>query len=120
MSANCTSRAVEVDRRHRRLVDGRVLLVLEEVAQRMGYRRRVQQPGRELVEHRLEAVVVVRVHQDDVDVRVLELARSPEAGEAAAEDQDPRACFLRLRRRCSPKHRDRLAPPVPDGITQSG
>ena len=86
----------------------------------MGYRRRVQKPGCQLVEHGLEAVVVVRVHQHDVDVRIFELARSPETGEAAAEDQDPRACFPLLRSRCSPKHRDRLAPPVPGRVIRSG
>ena len=113
--------AVEIDRRHRRLVDGRVLLVLEEVAQRMGDRRRVEEPGRELVEHGLEAVVVVRVHQHDVDVRVLELAGSPETGEAAAEDQDPRPHAPRLRRRCSPKHsRQARSARCREGITLSG
>ena len=74
--------AFEIDRRDRRLVDGHVLVVLEEVAQRMSHRRRVEQAGGELVEHRLEAVVVVRVDQHDVDVRVLELAGGSETGKA--------------------------------------
>ena len=77
-------------------------------------------PGRQLVEHGLETVVVVRVHQHDVHVRMLELPRCPQTGEPAAEDDDPWPCFHRLRRPCSPKHGDRLAPPVPHGITQSG
>ena len=109
MSVNCTSRPSRSIGGHRRLVDGRVFLVLEEVAQRMRDRRRVQEPGGELVEHRLEAVVVVRVHQHDVDVGMLELARSPETGEPAPEDEDARSDVL-CRCRCSPKHRDRLAP----------
>ena len=85
----------EIDRRDRRLVHGRVVLVLEEVAQRVGDGRRVEQAGGELVQHRLEGVVVVRVHQHDLDVRILELPRGTETGEAAAEDQDPRTAAAR-------------------------
>ena len=109
MSSNCTSRLLEIDRRHGRLVDGRVLLVLEEVAQRMRNGRRLDEPGRELVEHRLEAVVVVRVDEHDVDVGMFELAGSTETGEPAAEYQDARSITTVLRRPCSPKHHGRLA-----------
>ena len=56
----------------------------------MRNRSRVEQSRRELVEHRLEAVVVVRVDDDDVDVGLLELSRSADAGEAAAENDDAR------------------------------
>ena len=51
--------------------------------------RLLEQVGRDLVEQRLEGVVVVPVDEHDVDIGVLELARRADAGEAAAEDQRP-------------------------------
>ena len=63
--------------------------MIEEIAQRMGDRGRFDQARRELVEHGLETVVVVRVDQHDVHVRVLELPRGTQTGEPAAEDDDP-------------------------------
>ena len=58
--------ALEIDRRDGCLVDGGVLLMLEEIAQRMGDRGRLDQARCQLVEHGLETVVVVRVDQHDV------------------------------------------------------
>ena len=48
-----------------------VLLVVEQVAQRVPDRGRLEQAGRDLVEERLEGVVVVPVDEHDVDVGVL-------------------------------------------------
>ena len=78
----------EVDRRHRRLVDGGVVLVVDQVAERVSDGAGLQQTGRELVQERLEGVVVVLVHEHDVDVGLLQLSRRADAGEAAAEDDD--------------------------------
>ena len=50
-------------------------------------------PVRELVEERLERVVVVPVDEHDVGVGVLQLLHGADAGEAAAEDHDARALW---------------------------
>ena len=55
----------------------------------MGDRGRLDQARSELVEHGLETVVVVRVDQHNVDVRVLELPRGAQTGEPAAKDDNP-------------------------------
>ena len=55
----------------------------------MGDRGRLDQARCQLVEHGLETVVVVRVDEHDVRVRVLEVPRGPQTGEPAAEDDDP-------------------------------
>ena len=81
--------AVEVDAVHRGLVHDGVGLVVEQVAQRMAAGRRLQQVGGDLVQQRLERVVVVPVDEHDVHVGVLELAGRTHAPEAAAEDEDP-------------------------------
>src|SRR5205814_10499829 len=78
---------LEVDAGDRVLVDRDVRLLVEEVAQRMADGRRLEQVRRHLVEERLERVVVVPVDDDGVDVGALELARSADPGEAAAENQ---------------------------------
>jgi hypothetical protein len=80
---------VEVDRGHRGFVHERVGLVVEEVAQRVAARRGLEQVGGDLVQHRLERVVVVPVDQHDVDIGVLQLAGRAHAPEAAAQDQHP-------------------------------
>ncbi len=49
---------------------------------------RLEQARRELVEQRLEGVVVVLVDEHDVDVRAPELAGGADPGEAAAEDEN--------------------------------
>ena len=51
---------------------------------------RLEQPRGELVEQRLEGVVVVLVDDDDVGVFLAQLLSDPDAGEAAAEDQHAR------------------------------
>ena len=79
---------VEIDRGHAGLVDRRVVVVSEQIAQGMPHSRRVEQPGGELVEERLERVVVVPVDENDLGVGVLELLRRADSGEPAAEDQD--------------------------------
>jgi hypothetical protein len=47
-------------------------------------RRSLEKAGRDLVEERLKRVVVVLVHDDNVDVALLQLLRGTDAGEAAA------------------------------------
>ena len=81
---------VEVDRGHACLVDRRVVVVCEQIAQGMPDSCLVEQPGGELVEERLEGVVVVPVDENDLGVGVLELLRRADSGEPAAEDQDTR------------------------------
>ena len=81
----------EIDRGDGRLVNGRVLLLREQVAQRMAHGRRLQQPGGELVEQRLEGVVVVPVDEHHLGVGVLQLLRRADPGKAAAENEHPRA-----------------------------
>ena len=72
-------------------MDRDVRLVVEQVAQRVPDRDRLEERGRDLVEERLEGVVVVAVDDHDVDVGALQLSRSSDTAEAAAEDQDARA-----------------------------
>ena len=50
----------------------------------------------DLVQERLEGVVVVLVDEHDVDVALLQLLGGADPGEAAAEDEDarPRRCPL--------------------------
>jgi len=57
----------------------------------MSHGRLVEQAGRNLVQERLEGVVVVLVDEDDVDVAFLQAPRGSDAREAAAEDEDARA-----------------------------
>ena len=76
-------------------MDGEVVLLAEEVAQRVPDGDRLQQVGGDLVQERLERVVVVLVDEHDVHVGVLELACGADAGEAAAEDDDPWALRFR-------------------------
>ena len=83
--------AGEVDPGDRVDVDAGVLLVVEEVAQRVPHLRRLQQVGCDLVEERLEGVVVVLVHDHDFHVGFLQRARRTHAREATAEDQDARS-----------------------------
>ena len=74
-----------------RLVDGGVVLPVDEVAKRVANDRGLDQAGRELVQEWLEGVVVVPVDEHDVRVGVLQLLNGADAGEAAAEDDDARA-----------------------------
>ena len=68
MSANCTSRPSRSIAGHLGLVHGDVRLVVEQVAQRVPDRGRLEQVGGDLVQERLERVVVVPVDDRDVDV----------------------------------------------------
>jgi hypothetical protein len=72
-------------------VDPDVVLLVEEIADRMADRRLLEQPRGDLVEQRLEGVVVVLVDEDDVDVALPELLRSPDPTEATSEYEDARA-----------------------------
>ena len=81
----------EIDRRDDVLMNRRVLLVVDEVAQRVANRRRLEEPAGELVQQRLERVVVVLVDEHDVGVGMLQLHRGADPGETSAEDQDPGA-----------------------------
>jgi hypothetical protein len=65
-----------------------VVLVLHQVAERVPHGRRLEKAGRELVEERLEGVVVVPVDEHDVDVRAPERAGCADAGEASSEHED--------------------------------
>ena len=79
---------VEIDRRDRVLVNPRVRLLVNEIANRVADRRLLEQPRRHLVQERLEGVVVVLVDEDDVDIALLQLLHGADAREAAADDQD--------------------------------
>ena len=82
---------VEVDLRDDVLMDARVRLVVDEVAQRMPDGRLVEEAGGDLVEERLERVVVVLVDDDHVHVALLQLPCGPDACEAATENEHQRA-----------------------------
>ena len=100
--------ACEVDAGHGVDVDAGVLLVVEEVAQRVPHLCRLQQRGCDLVEQRLEGVVVVLVHDHDLHVRLLQRARRTHAREATAENQDARS--RRLLVICHFRHLQSLQP----------
>src|SRR6185312_16366766 len=59
-------------------------------ADRIGDVARVQGPGRDLIEQRLEQVVVATIQERDLDRRVGELARGFEPAEPTADDHDMR------------------------------
>jgi hypothetical protein len=86
----------EVDRSDLVAVHTDVVLLVEEIAERVPYRRLLEQPGRDLVQQRLEGVVVVLVHEHDVDVALAELLGSADPAEAAAQDHDAGPVAARL------------------------
>ena len=100
ISANFTSRAARSIPVTLVLVDGGVRLLVEEPSQRMPDRRRLEQVGGDLVEERLERVVVVLVDEHHVGVGVLQLPSGAEAGETATEDQDARPLSIDIIRHC--------------------
>ena len=104
-----TVRCVEVDRGHPGLVDRHVAVALEQVAQRVPDGGRLEQAACELVEERLEGVVVVPVDEHDVGVGALQLLSRADPGEPTAEDEDTRA--LSLDHRDLPFLKPRLDPP---------
>ena len=77
---------IRVDRDDRRLVDGDIRLVVEEVAQRMSDRALIEQISGNLIEQGLERVVVVLVDQHDLGIRLLQLARRTEPAESSPQD----------------------------------
>ena len=102
-------------RGHGRLVDGDVRLLVEEVAQRVADRGGLEQVGRDLVQERLEGVVVVLVDEDDVDVGVLQLRAAP-----MPANPPPR---MRTRGDVARRYRSQLRVSIPRTgmrITQSG
>ena len=108
---------LQVDPRHAVLVDADVVLLVEEIADRMPDGRLLEQAGRDLVEQRLEGVVVVPVHEHDVDVALLQLLRGADPAEPCAQDHDPVAAAARVG---SSGHGhqatdERLAPRSPEG-----
>jgi hypothetical protein len=78
---------LEVDPGHLVQMDPGVLLVVDEVAERVTDFGRLEQVGRHLVEERLKGVVVVLVDEDDLCIGLLERARRADSGEPASEDQ---------------------------------
>jgi len=69
-------------------VHGRVVVSLDEVAKGMADRGRLEEARGNLIEERLEGVIVVPVDEDDLGVGVLELVCGADSGEAAAEDEN--------------------------------
>jgi hypothetical protein len=67
---------------------------LEEIADRVADGRLLEETRRHLVEQRLKGVVVVLVHEHDLGVALPQVLRGADPGEAAAEDEDPRAPTL--------------------------
>ncbi len=64
---------------------------LEQVAKGVTDGRRLEQAGRELVQQRLEGVVVVPVDEHDLGVGLPQLLGGADPGEPPAEDEDARA-----------------------------
>ena len=80
---------LRIERGHVLELDVDVRPVVEQAAQRVGDVGRRELARRDLVEQRLELVVVVAVQQRDLDVVLLrQPLRGPDAGEAAADDDD--------------------------------
>ena len=89
---------VQVDPGDRRLLHLDVRMVVEQVAERMADRGRLEEVGRDLVQERLERVVVVLVDDEDVGGCILQLLGRSDACEPAAQDQDLRS----IGHRCLP------------------
>lgn len=81
---------VQIHRRHLSRMDTGVRLVVEQVTKRMPDGDRREQVGGNLVQERLERVIVVAVNEHNVDIRLAQLARSADPGEPSAENQDAR------------------------------
>ena len=64
-------------------------LIAQHVADRAGHRRRGEPRGRDLVQQRLEQVVVGAIEQRDVDVVLGQCAHRLQPAEAAADDEHP-------------------------------
>ena len=72
-------------------MDDRVVLAVDEVAERVPDGAGLEQTRRELVQQRLEGVVVVLVHEHDLDVGLGELVRGADACEPSTENDDARS-----------------------------
>ena len=81
---------LQVDRGHAVLMEPSVVLLVEEVADRMADGGLLEEPRGHLVQERLEGVVVVLVDEHDVDVALVQLLGGADPGEAAPEDEDAR------------------------------
>ena len=77
-----------IDGRHLAEQHARVPLAAQDAADRRRDLRRRQAGRRDLVQQRLERVVVLAVDEREIDVLAREPARRLEAGEAAADDDD--------------------------------
>ena len=66
-------------------------LAAQRVADRCAHRRRAHAGGRDLVQQRLEQVVVGAVHERDFDIGLRQRAHRFEAAEAGADDHHPGA-----------------------------
>jgi hypothetical protein len=73
---------------HFRQQDRRVVLPAQDVADRPGDVGRRQRRGRNLIQQRLEAVMVLPVDQRDVDRGAAQRLRGFDAAEAGADDHD--------------------------------
>src|SRR4051794_25745658 len=80
--------AIGVDRLHVAHDDADVLLFSQYRADRRGDVARIQRGGGDLIEQRLEEVVVAAVDERDVGVRLCQRLRRVQAAEAAADDYD--------------------------------
>ena len=81
---------VQIDAGDRGLLHLDVRLIVEQVAQRVTDRGGLEEIGRDLVQERLERVVVVLVHEQDVGVGVPELLDRSDPAEPTPQHDDPR------------------------------
>ena len=77
-------------------MEARVVLVVKEIAHRMPNGGLLEQARGNLVQERLEGVVVVLVDEQDVDVALLQLMSRPDPREAAAQDENPGSRAVRV------------------------
>jgi hypothetical protein len=78
----------------------------------------LEQPGRDLVQERLEGVVVVLVDEHHVDVALREFLGGADASEAAAQDEDAGTAAVRVG--SSAQADANISPRVLSGVTRSG
>src|SRR5207249_9500461 len=99
-----------IEARHFRHPELGVGLAAQDGAHRAGDLLRLEAGGGELVEERLEEVVVVAIHQHHVDWRLAESARGAQAAESGAHDDHGGSTGRRARRdrHVVAEHRARL------------
>src|SRR2546421_393684 len=109
----------EVDARDFDHAELEVRLAAQDTAYRLGDLLGLEAGRGDLVEERLEEMVIVPVEQHDVDRRSAERAGGPQAAEARAEDDDGGSHRVRRATRAPPRCRSRAprsprrAPPLP-------